>query len=178
MLKLRYRNGGEIYDRLLGPLGLVLKGGVWYLIAQSGNSIRTYRAGAINDARITDDVFTRPKNFDLQAYWEKASRDYEAGVYRAKAEVRLSSRGMERLELLGPFVLEAAHRTAKPDGQGWLICTLPVESGDFGLRELMRLGEEIEVLRPPVLRARLAAILAAMAYRHAPTPTEAAQLHA
>jgi predicted DNA-binding transcriptional regulator YafY len=176
MLKLRYRNGGETYGRLLGPLGLVLKGGIWYLIAQSGRSIRTYRVAAIRDAQITDDAFVRPTDFDLQAYWKKASRDYEAGVYRAKAEVRLSPKGMARLELLGPYVVEAAHQTAEPDGQGWLRCTLPIEPGDFGLRELMRLGEEIEVIGPPALRERLAAMLAAMAHRHASVPAETAHV--
>src|SRR5579859_6561765 len=37
-LRLRYRPAGqaEAYPRRLGPLGLVLKAGVWYLVAQSG----------------------------------------------------------------------------------------------------------------------------------------------
>jgi len=167
MLKLRYRNGGKVYDRVLGPLGLVLKGGVWYLIAQSGKSIRTYRAGAISDAQATDDPFMRPADFDLRAHWEQAAHDYEAGVYLETAEVRLSPKGMARLDLLGPFVVETARRTARPDGDGWSRCSLPVESGDFGLRELMRLGEEMEVVGPPALRERLAAILSAMTERHA-----------
>jgi len=167
MLKLRYRNGGKIYDRLLGPLGLVLKGGVWYLIAQSGKSVRTYRVSAITDAQATDDPLVRPDDFDLQDYWRKASRDYEAGLYRETADVRLSSKGMARLDLLGPFVAETARRTAEAEGDGWLRCKLPVESGDFGLRELMRLGEEIEVIGPPAMRERLAAILTAMVQRHA-----------
>ena len=167
MLKLRYRNAGKVYDRLLAPLGLVLKGGVWYLIARSGKSTRTYRVSAISDAQATDDPFVRPEDFDLQVYWEKASRDYEAGVYRETAEVRLSSKGMARLELLGPFVVETARQSAEPDGDGWFRCALPVEPGDFGLRELMRLGDEIEVVGPPPLRARLAAILTAVVQRYA-----------
>ncbi|HEX4506256.1 MAG TPA: YafY family protein [Alphaproteobacteria bacterium] len=166
MLKLRYRNAGNIYDRLLGPLGLVLKGGVWYLIAQSGKSVRTYRVGAISNVQATDDPFDRPDDFNLQVYWAKASRDYEAGVYQETAQVRLSSKGMARLDLLGPFVVEAARRTAEPDSEGWFRCALPVESGDFGLRELLRLGEEIEVVGPPAMRERLAAILIAMTRRY------------
>src|SRR6185503_11812489 len=112
---------------------------------------------AIGDARIADDPFARPKDFDLQAYWRRASRDYEAGLYRETADVRLSPKGMARLDLLGPFVVETARRTAEAERDGWLRCRLPVESGDFGLRELMRLGEEIEVIGPPAMRERLAA---------------------
>ena len=74
---------------------------------------------------------------------------------------------LERLDLLGPFVVETARRTAEPDTDGWFRCRLPVEAGDFGLRELMRLGDEIEVIGPPALRESLAAILTAMVRRHA-----------
>jgi predicted DNA-binding transcriptional regulator YafY len=172
LLRLRYRNSGKTYARLLAPLGIVLKSGVWYLVAQSGKSIRTYRATAMQDVEITDEVFVRPKGFDLQLHWSQASRDYEAGVYTAEADVRLSAEGLKRLELLGPYVTQAAHRTAVPDGQGWVRCKLPIESGDLGLRELLRLGDGVEVTGPPALRERLGAMLAAMAHRHSGAPAE------
>ena len=138
MLKLRYRRAGEAEarPRKVAPLGLVLKGGIWYLIAQHEKSIRTYRAGNIQDAEVRDESFIRPKAFDLALYWAKAARDYEAGVYHEHADVRLSPKGMLLLELLGPHVTEAASRTAgKPDRHGWQRCTLPLESVDFGVRE-------------------------------------------
>ncbi|HEY5337159.1 MAG TPA: YafY family protein [Rhizomicrobium sp.] len=166
-LTLRYRNSGEIYARKLGPLGLVLKGGVWYLIAQSGKSIRTYRVAQMLDAQVTDEIFARPKKFDLVAHWEKSSRDYEAGVYRAEAEVRLSPRGMDGLTALGPYIAAAAASTAgKPDRAGWVRCRLPLESLDTGVRELLRLGAEVEVIGPPDLRAKMQETLAAMTQRH------------
>ncbi len=166
-LKLRYRNSGEIYARKLGPLGLVLKGGVWYLVAQSGKSIRTYRVAQILDAEVTGEPFTRPKKFDLAEHWEKSSRDYETGVYREEADVRLSPRGMNRLEVLGPHVVAAVASSAgKPDRAGWVRCTLPLESLDAGVRELMRLGDEVEILGPPALRAKLSETLAAMRNRN------------
>jgi predicted DNA-binding transcriptional regulator YafY len=166
-LTLRYRNNGEVYGRKLGPLGLVLKGGVWYLVAQSGKSIRTYRVAQIVDAEVTDEPFARPKKFDLVAHWEKAARDYETGTFRERADVRLSPTGIARLDLLGPFVKSEAMKSAgKPDRQGWVRCALPVESGDYGLRELLRLGEEVEIVGPAALRAQMAATLAAMQRRH------------
>lgn len=71
------------------------------------------------------------------------------------------------MELLGAYVMEEAARTAaKPDWQGWVRCVVPVESGDYGVRELMRLGEDMDVIGPPPLRARMAALLAAMSRRH------------
>ncbi len=168
MLKLRYRRAGEseTIARLLGPLGLVLKGGTWYLVAQAGKAIRTYRCANIADAVATDEPFTRPKGFDLAAHWEQASRDYESGVYRERAGVRLSPRGFSLLEMLGPYVTVAAEKSAgKPDASGWIRCTIPIETIAYGTRELMRLGDEVDVLEPPVLRKHWKATLAAMAKR-------------
>jgi len=170
VLKLRYRRAGEVEarPRRLGPLGLVLKAGIWYLVAQSGKSVRTYRAANIHDAEVTDEVFTRPRHFDLAAYWQQTVREYEAGVYREHAEVELSPRGVYLLEMLGPYVMKAAAETAsKPDRRGWIRCTLPLESIEHGAGELMRLGDEVRVLGPPELRERIAEVASRMARRHA-----------
>ena len=165
-LKIRYHNNAEIYPRRLGPLGLVLKSGVWYLVAQSGRAIRTYRIAQIVDAEITDEVFTRSKNFDLATHWNQTSRTYEAGLYREQAEVKLSPRGIKLLDLLGAHVANAAAKSAKREPDGWTHCTLPIESIRQGARELMRLGDDVEVLGPPALRACIAETAAAMAKRH------------
>ncbi len=164
-LRLRYRNSGEIYGRKLGPLGLVLKSGVWYLIARSGTAIRTYRVAQIVDAEIADEAFARPKDFDLAGYWERTSRDYEAGLYRERADVRLSPKGVDLLDMLGPHVALAA-KAAKPDSRGWVRCNLPIETIAHGVRELMRLGEDVEVIGPPALRAEMAQTLSAMSRRY------------
>jgi predicted DNA-binding transcriptional regulator YafY len=173
MLKLRYRRAGqsEAQPRQLAPLGLVLKGGIWYLIAQRARSIRTYRAANIRDAEICDEPFTRPKNFDLAEYWQRSSRDYEAGVYREQADVRVSPKAMHMLELLGPQVTQSAVKTAaKPDRNGWVRCTLPVESIEFGARELLRLGAGVEVIGPPALRAQIAQTVREIAAMYAARP--------
>lgn len=169
MLKLTYRRAGETetVQRTLGPLGLVLKGGAWYLVAQSGKNILTYRAANILDAEMTDEPFARPRTFNLAAHWTKASRAYEAGIYRERADIRVSPRGFGLLEMLGPFVAEAATKTAaKPDAGGWIACTIPIENVGPGIRELMRLGSEVEVEGPPALRKQFRATLADMAKRH------------
>jgi predicted DNA-binding transcriptional regulator YafY len=169
MLKLDYRRAGEAdaIPRRLGPLGLVLKSGNWYLVAQARKHIRTYRVANIHDAEILDEPFARPKTFDLAAYWQQASAEYERGVYREHADVRLSPKAMSRLEMLGPYVVEAAAKSAgKPDRRGWTRCTLPLESGDYGVRELMRLGDEVEVVGPPHVREHMSAMASAILARH------------
>ena len=166
-LKLRYRNSGETYTRKLGPLGLVLKGGVWYLIAQSGKSVRTYRVAQMLDAEVAEEAFVRPKTFDLAEHWEKSARAYEGGVYREEADVRLSPKGMAMLDALGSYVVTGAAATSgKPDRKGWIRCRLPLESFNSGVGEMLRLGDEVEVIGPPALRKLFAQTLAAMTRRH------------
>jgi predicted DNA-binding transcriptional regulator YafY len=168
-LALRYRRAGQsaLKQLKLGPLGLVLKGGIWYLVAQNGKVVRTYRVSAIFDAAILDENFARPGDFDLPAYWRKASRDYEAGLYLEAAAVRLSPKGIGRLEALGPTVMEAARKSAsRPDRRGWVRCTLPIETVAVGVRELLRLGEDVEIEGPPALREAMESTLSAMLMRH------------
>ena len=164
---LRYGQG-DGPARKVAPLGLVLKGGVWYLIAQGGRTIRTYRVANIQDVNLLDEAVVRPKDFDLAAHWDAASRDYEAGVYRIHAEVRLSPKGRALLRMLGPHVVAAADETASDaDKAGWVRCILPIESEDDGVRELLRLADEVEVVGPPDLRAKMAATVAALSRGYA-----------
>lgn len=167
-MKLNYRTNkdAEPYARKLAPLGLVLKGGTWYLVAMSGKATRTYRVGLISDAVVTDEQFKRPKDFDLAAHWEQSSRAYESGLYRERADIRLSPRGFALLELLGPYVTEAAMKTAKRDNQGWTLCSVPIESHSHAVREFLRLGDDIEVVGPPALRERLIDTLRQTAKRY------------
>jgi predicted DNA-binding transcriptional regulator YafY len=166
MLTLKYLMSGEYRPRKLGPLGLVLKGGVWYLVAQAGKSIRTYRVALVADAEMAE-PFVRPKKFDLAAHWENSSRAYEAGVYQAEAQIRLSPRGMSMLEMLGPYVTAAARETAKPERNGWIRCKIPIENETHGVRELVRLLGDVEVIGPAPLRKAMKEKLAEMSHTYA-----------
>ena len=166
-LKIRYRQGADSNEVRIGPLGLVLKAGIWYLIAQKGSSYRTYRASNILAVEAQDESFARPADFDLAAYWRRSSREYELGNYRGNALVRISPRGRSLVNLLGPYVEAAVAKTSgQPDKQGWIRCTIPVESGDFGIRELLRLGDDLEVLAPARLRIQVRQALRRMLRRY------------
>ena len=77
--------------------------------------------------------------------------------FRGTATFRLSPRGLALVDMLGPYVAQAVVETAdKPDDRGWVRCTTPIESVEYGVGELMRLGADVEVVAPPALRARMA----------------------
>jgi predicted DNA-binding transcriptional regulator YafY len=144
-------------SRRLQPLGLVLKAGTWYVVAQAGDSVRTYRVSNILDLQQTGERFTRPKDFDLVRFWTASSRAYEVGLYRGTAELRVSKRGMARLEALGATVQQAAQDSAEPEKTGgWTRITIPIESIEHAAVDMLKLGGDAEVLTPVALRRRVA----------------------
>lgn len=156
-IDIAYRRGERAVTRRLNPLGFVLKAGTWYLVAAAGEQKRTYRVANIVELTVAEERFARPKEFDLVGFWTDSSRAYEVGLWRDKAVLRLSPRGMTRLERLGAQVAEAARASAEPpDGKGWVRATVPIESIDQAAIDFLQLGTEAEVLLPKALRRRIA----------------------
>jgi predicted DNA-binding transcriptional regulator YafY len=159
-----YRRMDRVTARRLKPYGLVLKAGTWYLVAERSDQIRTYRVSNIVDLTATGERFTRPKDFDLVRFWSESSRAYEVGLYRETALLRVSPRGLARLEQLGATVAEAVRGQAKPaDRDGWTTVEVPIESIEQAEVDFLRLGTEAEILKPEELRRRFATAARAMA---------------
>ncbi|MFC4006319.1 helix-turn-helix transcriptional regulator [Nonomuraea purpurea] len=170
VIQIRYRRwkAPQEVARRLEPYGLIVKAGRWYLVARSGEEIRTYRVSQILDLRPLPEGFTRPDGFDLAAYWQEYLTEFEARLRQGEAVVRLSPRGLERLaNLMTPGVVAAARDSAQPpDEEGWTRVTVPIESVEHALAEFLRLGTDAEVLAPAELRARLGETAAALAARY------------
>lgn len=164
-LRVRYRRWGGEVERTLEPLGLVVKAGVWYLMAAASGQVRTYRVSRILEAATLGERFERPHGFDLAASWQAWSERFLREMYPARATVRVSEDGWGRLLVLfAPTVARAVRDSAgPPDERGWRQVEVPVESISHAAIDLLRLGAEAEVLAPPDLRERMAATAAAMA---------------
>jgi predicted DNA-binding transcriptional regulator YafY len=157
VLRVRYRSWKGVVERLIEPLGLVLKANAWYLAGRVGEHVRTYRVGQILELDVLADRFERPSDFDLEAFWQASLRRFEDELFSQQAIVRLTPLGMQRLVMLGPACVNAARQTATtPDADGWRRATLPIESVRHAAVELLRLGAEIEVIEPVELRQRMA----------------------
>src|ERR687887_485790 len=59
-LDARYRERGGVVRRTLDPLGIVLKGGAWYLVARRRGELRVYRVSRFASVRERDERFERP----------------------------------------------------------------------------------------------------------------------
>ncbi|WP_242894797.1 helix-turn-helix transcriptional regulator [Actinomadura litoris] len=174
VVELRYRKDHEVV-RTVEPYGLVLKNGIWYLVARVDGRPRTYRAERVTEVRPTGERFERDESFDLAAHWREQAAAFVRSMLGGEVTVRLSPAGMRGLRwAVEQYAAErAAEAAGPPDERGWVVTTLPVESVTVAFSELLRLGPEVEVLEPPELRARMAgaaARLAALYGRGAPAP--------
>jgi predicted DNA-binding transcriptional regulator YafY len=160
----RWRAPQEV-NRRLRPYGLVLKSGIWYLVAAAEKGIATYRVAQVLDAVLGDERFDRPQGFDLGAYWVSYLDDFQARRYTGKATIRLSPRGRRRLpDNVPPEVVRAVDSTATAVGDnGWVEAVIPTESTEHACGELLRLGVDVEVVAPAELRQAMAATVEVLA---------------
>ena len=173
LIDIRYQSWRAEKRRRVAPLGLVLKGGSWYLAGQVERSVRTYRVAHILDCTVTDETFTRPAEFDLAAYWRAATERLEAELHPKQATVRLSPLGVKLLEVWSqPYVRARTRLADGTDAEGWRIAIIPTGTTLWhAAGELLRFGAEAEVLDPPELRAKMAELAQAMANRYAGSAT-------
>jgi predicted DNA-binding transcriptional regulator YafY len=169
-LELRYASGSAgAVRRTVEPLGLVMKAGVYYLVARHRGQPRSYRVGKIARARLAAQDFERPADFDLAAFWADALRSFDARLMRLPCRIRVSARGFRMLpDVIPSEALRAqlaAAGPAAPDGSREL--ELRLESEAVAASQLLALGDEAEVLAPAGLRQRLHALAARVAARHA-----------
>ncbi|KQX73638.1 YafY family protein [Streptomyces sp. Root1310] len=156
----RWREPTDV-ERRLEPYGLVLKAGRWYVVAGPGP--RTFRVDQILELTSSDEVFTRPDDFDLAAHWTA----YQRGFHE-----RLYSDGAEAVVRLAPGVtLARAVRLDGPAGaDGWTVARVPIESVEHAHAAFLRLGAGIEVLQPPELRGRIARTVTELAAVYGNSP--------
>ncbi|MDQ6636332.1 MAG: WYL domain-containing protein [Candidatus Dormibacteraeota bacterium] len=166
-LRLRYRRGlDRVVDRVLEPYGLVCKAGTWYLLAGVGGQPRVYRVSRIEDAELTEETFKRPVDFDLRRVWAAQIGQFKSGVReRMSVTVRVDP------AVSGQFTRLLGESITDRPGEGLAVLDFPACDTAVGL--LVAFGDAIEVIDPPIMRKRLAAIgsqLAAL-YGKKPRPS-------
>ena len=171
-IEIRYeKRDGEV-RRLIDPLGLVLKAGVWYLVARRDGDVRTYRVSRIVGAEVLDEPFERPDDFDLAAHWAEAQAGFLGSWQTVPVRVRMHREAMWMVRYVqDPTRRESALESAsEPDEDGWVTLTLQFENHDVAGYELMRLAGDVEVLEPVELRHTMAERAASMVARYAAVP--------
>ena len=169
-VRIAYERGEGTTERIVGPLGLVLKGGVWYVVGHVDGQIRTYRASRVRDAELLEERVERPTGFDLAAYWAESSAAYERESRAIEVIVRIPRTAVADR----PTSSADDARTA--DGSTSRIPTAGRACGCLSWPEevpasLLVVGSGIEVLEPTEIRDRVIATARRMVERYEPVET-------
>jgi predicted DNA-binding transcriptional regulator YafY len=164
-----YESWTRTRDWRIEPLGLVLKAGAWYVVADAGQGPRTFRVSNVRALLPLESRFERPRRFDLQAYWTASLARFESQLRKGTAVLRASAVGRDRLARLGAHAARAVAAAGPPAADGWARVALPIENVEQAALALLGLGPEVTVLAPDALRVRTRALAREVARRMAPS---------
>jgi predicted DNA-binding transcriptional regulator YafY len=158
----------RVVTRVLEPLGLVLKAGVWYVVARYEGQIRTYRISRFDRVEPTGERFERPTSFDLAAYWAESTAAYERETPRTAVTVRVRTSRLGRLrDVVGHRVMDEAEPSSGDEDAGWTRLHLRLDWPDEIAGRLLSLGPDLEILEPAILRAEIETLAGGVVQRYA-----------
>jgi predicted DNA-binding transcriptional regulator YafY len=159
---------GASTERVVDPLGLVSKGTVWYLLANTERGLRTFRVGRVAAALVLDEPAVRPADFDLAAAWQDVLDTVGEYRLRVRATVRIDRALVPamRYQFGADLMLgELGDEPAGDDGRVTVIVGGPNDG--MVARYLAAWAGVVEVLDPPEVRSELARIGRELVERYA-----------
>jgi predicted DNA-binding transcriptional regulator YafY len=157
-IAIEYESWRGVSQREVNPLGLVLKAGNWYLVAQAVGKKQTltFRLANIRSATAQQQRFKRPARFDLAQHWQASTQRFEAELYKHTARILASPRAQTWLANGRVKAIKLPDDPFDDETPpGWAHFVLPIESVEHGMRQLLGFGAEVKVLEPRALRAAL-----------------------
>lgn len=151
-LAFSYASWTRTAQQVVHPLGLVLKAGIWYLVAARDGKVRTFRVSNMRDVRVLDAPCARPRRFDLARHWAASVQRFEAELHGGDAEVAATARGLAHLRALNAAVARALRDVADPPEGSRVHARVPIESVEHAAGVMLRLAPDVEVLAPRALR--------------------------
>ncbi|MGH2532906.1 MAG: helix-turn-helix transcriptional regulator [Thermomicrobiales bacterium] len=153
---------GASSERLVHPLGLATKGGVWYLIADTAAGRRTFRVSRIRSVVLTDLPAVRPEGFDLTAAWQSIAATVEERRTRVRAIVNVDAAVLAGLRVQFGADVAVGKRLAEGRFEARISGSSPREIAE----RLAGWGKAIDVVGPKEVRRHLAQIGAELVEAH------------
>ncbi|WP_410785118.1 helix-turn-helix transcriptional regulator [Kribbella sp. C-35] len=127
----------------VSPLGLVAKARTWYLVAaRTDGRLRTYRLSRLTSAELTTDVFTRPADFDLAAYWAQSQREFQALRPSYPIVLKVRDHAVRRFRPTAPML---------PAEDNWWIIHTDLENPHEARAAVLAQAGAAQVIAPPEL---------------------------
>lgn len=154
-VRLAYGEHPEVSgERIVRPLGLVAKGGVWYFIGDTAAGRRTFRVSRIHAVALTDLPAPRPEGFDLAETWQAIAATVEERRTRARAIVNVDAAALAGLRVQFGADLAVRKRLGADRFEVRIGGRSPREVAE----QLSGWGKGIEVVGPQAVRRHLARI--------------------
>jgi len=135
----------EPHERVVHPLGLVTKRGVWYLVADTDRGVRTFRVSRVRGVTVLEEPVVRPDDFDLDAEWDRIVTAVEAKRPNVAARVRVAPDVIH----LTRWIFRGRLEVHDVDDRGWTEVTV-VENTPEALASLLSgLAPWVEFLDVP-----------------------------
>lgn len=147
------RADGNIIERIIEPLGLVAKGVIWYLVARSGEDIRTYRISRIKKIEFLDHFFSYPNDFDLAAYWEDSVSRFKVALPRYLVHLYVKAEILHNLSAFSRYA--TIEKTIPSEHDGWVNAFVNFEVFEEALSAIVLMGESAKVIEPIALRQQI-----------------------
>jgi predicted DNA-binding transcriptional regulator YafY len=162
-VQVRIVYGSREEPRTIHPLGLVVKGRLWYLIAGTDKGQRTFRVDRVRSVEPTADPATRPEGFDLSAAWSSVVESVDAKRAPFDAVAYVQPHAVEWLQ--GAWGTRAHPGRTLPDGR--IEVRLRGYSARQVAREVAAFGSALEIVSPDEVRSLLADLGAELSTQYA-----------
>jgi predicted DNA-binding transcriptional regulator YafY len=164
-LRLSYRaRNRTTSERVVHPLGLVSKGNVWYLVANTDAGLRTFRVDRVTALVSTGDPVVRPDGFDVADAWRRIADEID----ERRAPLRVDAIAAPGAVDYARWIFGTRLRELETRADGLVHVELRAHSAQSIARELAAMGASIEVLAPAEVRAEIAHLARELSRLYAP----------
>lgn len=156
-IRFRYQKSDSSSQRTVGALGLVCKGSVWYLVAESSDEqIKSYRLSRIVEAEVLEFDAHRPVNFILDEFWRESMASFPTRLPRYPVTVSCSPEHV-------PYLYNAGHWSSveSVDFVDSLNCRVLMyfERDKEALQCLLEHSPNVRVIEPVELKRKIISVL-------------------
>jgi predicted DNA-binding transcriptional regulator YafY len=143
--------GGTPSLRTVHPLGIAVKGTVWYLVAGTEEGLRTFRVNRVRSVDPTGEAVVRPDGFDLAETWKQVVERVDELRSPATVEA-VVDRGL--VEVLR-WMFERQLDVGQPQDDGRIAVTVRGQRVEALAAQLAGFGKRVEVVGPQAAREHL-----------------------
>jgi predicted DNA-binding transcriptional regulator YafY len=142
------KSNGQVSVRVVSPLALVAKAGVWYLIAERDTALRVYRVNRITKVEILSERFERPKGFDLRTFWNTWTKQFMENLPRYQAVLWVENDALDRFIKQTSFPTQQVNAHAP---EGYTAVRVTYETLEMARATVLEYSYKVYVASPKEL---------------------------